>query len=44
VQGAGGRMTDWHGLPLREDGPGEALAVGDPALLPRAVARLAAPP
>jgi histidinol phosphatase-like enzyme (inositol monophosphatase family) len=44
VQGAGGSMTDWQGQPLREDGPGDALALGDPALLPQAVNRLAAPP
>jgi len=41
VEGAGGRMTDWQGQPLREDGPGDALAVGDLALLPQALARLA---
>ena len=44
IQGAGGLMTDWQGNPLRENGPGEALAVGDPALLPQAVACLAAGP
>ena len=42
IEGAGGRMTDWTGAPLRPDGPGHALAVGDPALLPGAVARLKA--
>ncbi len=41
VEGAGGRMTDWSGAPLRPDGDGRALAVGDPALLPEAIARLA---
>jgi myo-inositol-1(or 4)-monophosphatase len=41
VEGAGGRMTDWRGAPLRVDGDGRALAVGDPALLPAAVAVLA---
>ncbi len=42
VEGAGGRMTDWQGQPLREGSPGDALAVGDPALLPQAIASLAA--
>lgn len=41
VEGAGGRMTDWQGGTLQDGGAGEALAVGDPALLPRAVAALA---
>ncbi|MHC0613036.1 inositol monophosphatase family protein [Komagataeibacter oboediens] len=35
VEGAGGRMTDWSGQPLRADGDGTVLAVGDGALLPR---------
>lgn len=42
IEGAGGRMTDWSGQPLRVDGDGCALAVGDPALLGPAVAALAA--
>lgn len=42
IEGAGGRMTDWAGAPLRLDGDGCALAVGDPALLAQAVAALAA--
>lgn len=33
VEGAGGRCTDWAGKPLRLDGDGTVLAVGDPALL-----------
>jgi myo-inositol-1(or 4)-monophosphatase len=33
VEGAGGRCTDWAGRPLRLDGDGTVLAVGDPALL-----------
>jgi fructose-1,6-bisphosphatase/inositol monophosphatase family enzyme len=37
VEGAGGRMTDWRGTPLRPDGDGRALAVGDPALLEAAI-------
>ncbi len=41
IEGAGGRMTDWQGQPLRPDGPGQALAVGDPALLAPAIAALA---
>jgi hypothetical protein len=35
VEGAGGRCTDWAGRPLRLDGDGTVLAVGDPALLPK---------
>ncbi|MDE2516221.1 MAG: histidinol-phosphatase [Rhodospirillales bacterium] len=42
IEGAGGRMTDWAGAPLRLDGDGCALAVGDAALLDQAVAALAA--
>jgi myo-inositol-1(or 4)-monophosphatase len=37
IEGAGGRMTDWNGAPLRPDGDGRALAVGDPALLVPAI-------
>ena len=40
VEGAGGKVTDWNGAPLRPDGDGRVLAVGDPALLPLAVAEL----
>ena len=40
VQGAGGRVTDWRGQKLRPDGPGQVLAVGDPALLGPAIAAL----
>jgi myo-inositol-1(or 4)-monophosphatase len=36
IESAGGRMTDWAGAPLRLDGPGQAIAVGDAALLPEA--------
>ena len=36
VEGAGGRMTDWQGQPLRPGGDGTVLAVGDPALMPQA--------
>lgn len=39
IEGAGGRCTDWAGRPLRLDGDGTVLAVGDPALLPE-VSRL----
>ncbi len=42
VEGAGGRVTDWLGQPLREGGDGRVLSVGDPALLVQAVSRLAA--
>ena len=41
VEGAGGRMTDWQGAPLRADGDGRAVAVGDPALLPETLRHLA---
>ncbi len=34
VEGAGGRVTDWAGQPLRPGGDGRVLSVGDPALLP----------
>ena len=37
IEGAGGRITDWTGAPLRADGDGLVLAVGDPALLAAAV-------
>jgi myo-inositol-1(or 4)-monophosphatase len=41
ITGAGGSVTDWAGSPLRLDGPGEILALGDPALLPEAIRLLA---
>jgi histidinol phosphatase-like enzyme (inositol monophosphatase family) len=37
ITGAGGSVTDWAGAPLRLDGPGKVLALGNPALLPEAV-------
>ena len=33
IEGAGGRLTDWHGRPPRMDGDGRVIAVGDPGLL-----------
>lgn len=42
VEGAGGRVTDWNGRPLRPDGNGTVLALGDPALAAEAQALLAA--
>jgi myo-inositol-1(or 4)-monophosphatase len=42
IEGAGGRCTDWAGKPLRLDGDGTVLAVGDPALLAEASALLSA--
>ena len=40
VEGAGGRVTDWAGQPLRAGGDGRVLSVGDPALLPQIVTLL----
>lgn len=40
IEGAGGRVTDWQGEPLRQDGDGTVLAVGDPSLLALAVEAL----
>jgi myo-inositol-1(or 4)-monophosphatase len=34
IEGAGGSVTDWQGLPLRPDGDGRVLSVGDKTLLP----------
>jgi len=42
IEGAGGSVTDWEGLPLREDGDGRILALGDKALLAPAISALAA--
>lgn len=42
IEGAGGRVTDWNGRPLRADGDGRVLAVGDPRLHAQAVALLSA--
>ncbi len=44
VEGAGGRMTDWTGAPLTLESRGRVLAVGDPALLQPAIARLGETP
>lgn len=41
VTGAGGRIVDWQGRPLEAASDGTVLAVGDPALLDPALARLA---
>ena len=40
VEGAGGSLTDWDGTPLHEHGDGRVLALGNPALLPQAIALL----
>ncbi len=40
VEGAGGKVTDWSGQPLRPGGDGRVLSVGDPALLADVVALL----
>jgi histidinol phosphatase-like enzyme (inositol monophosphatase family) len=34
IEGAGGSVTDWQGQPLRPDGDGRVLSVGDRTLLP----------
>ena len=36
IEGAGGRVTDWAGNPLRGEGEAQVLAVGDPSLLEKA--------
>jgi histidinol phosphatase-like enzyme (inositol monophosphatase family) len=41
VEGAGGRVTDWQGNPLRPGGDGRTLAVGDASLLPQVLDILA---
>ena len=41
IEGAGGRVTDWQGNPLRPGGDGRTLALGDPALLGQALDILA---
>jgi len=41
IEGAGGSLTDWQGHPLRPDGDGRALALGDAKLLDEAVGLLA---
>ena len=41
VEGAGGTMTDWRGHRLTLESSGDALAVGDPTLLPHAIRALA---
>lgn len=33
VEGAGGMMTDWNGLPLTAESAGDVIALGDPARL-----------
>ena len=40
IEGAGGRVTDWSGQTLRPGCDGRVVAVGDPALLPQAIALL----
>jgi myo-inositol-1(or 4)-monophosphatase len=41
IAGAGGSLTDWQGRPLRVDGDGRVLALGDKRLLDEAVRLLA---
>jgi myo-inositol-1(or 4)-monophosphatase len=40
IEGAGGSVTDWSGAPLRPDGDGRVLSVGDKTLLPAVLAEL----
>ncbi|MGL4541833.1 MAG: histidinol phosphate phosphatase, partial [Polymorphobacter sp.] len=40
VSGAGGAMTDWAGVPLRQGSDGRVVATGDPALIDAVRARL----
>lgn len=41
IEGAGGRMCDWHGQPLGAGSAGQVIAAGDPALVPAVLALLA---
>ena len=41
IEGAGGMVRDWSGAPLRRGGPGDVVAVGDPALMAEIVGLLA---
>ena len=41
VEGAGGRMIDWHGRPLDASSDGRVIAAGDPVLVEAAAAALA---
>jgi inositol-phosphate phosphatase / L-galactose 1-phosphate phosphatase / histidinol-phosphatase len=41
VEGAGGRMCDWHGDPLTADSPGQVIAAGDPARIEEIVETIA---
>jgi myo-inositol-1(or 4)-monophosphatase len=40
IEGAGGRVTDWEGQPLRDSSNRHVLAAGNPALTAEAVAAL----
>jgi histidinol phosphatase-like enzyme (inositol monophosphatase family) len=40
IEGAGGSVTDWQGQPLREDGDGRVLSVGNKTLLPAILRKL----
>lgn len=40
IEGAGGRMTDWHGQPLGKDSDGTVIAAGDAAVHKAALALL----
>ncbi len=44
IEGAGGSVTNWAGDPLRADGDGGVLAVGNPELLPAIIRELNHPP
>ncbi len=42
IEGAGGRVTDWQGMPLTLDSGIEVVALGDPALLDDVLRRVSA--
>lgn len=41
IEGAGGRMCDWQGLPLGASSKGQVIAAGDPSLIPAVLEALA---
>ena len=43
IEGAGGRITEWNGAPVRAEGDGRGLAAGNRGLLEQAASCLASP-